>query len=163
LTAAITSPDARSDIYSLGATLCYLLSGKPPFVGRTLRELREEQFQRSPVEQLTAAKVPASLVTLLRSMLAADPAKRPQSTKELLTRLRQCRKAMEARPRRRKLVQLAALAFLAIGSLGLASYFWYRQHFPERLSSTALTAPEKSIAVLPFENLSNDKDGAFFA
>jgi len=163
LTADGPSPDARSDIYSLAATLWYLLSGKPPFAGRTLRELRREQLDRLPVEQLTAAKVPAPLVTLLRSMLAADPAKRPQSAKELLARLRQCRKAIEARPRRRKLLQLAALAFLAIGGLGLTSYFWYRQHFRERLSSTALTAPEKSIAVLPFENLSNDKDSAFFA
>jgi serine/threonine protein kinase/Flp pilus assembly protein TadD len=163
LTAGSTSPDARSDIYSLGATLWYLLSGKPPFAGRTLRELREEQFQRLPVEQLTAAKVPASLATLLHSMLAANPAKRPQSARELLAGLRQCRKAIEARPRRRKLLQLTALAFLAIGGLGLTSYFWYRQHFAERQSLTALTAPEKSIAVLPFENLSNDKDGAFFA
>jgi len=163
LTAHSTSPDARSDIYSLGATLWYLLSGKPPFAGRTLRELREEQFQRLPVEQLTAAKVPASLATLLHSMLAANPAKRPQSARELLAGLRQCRKAIEARPRRRKLLQLTALAFLAIGGLGLTSYFWYRQHFAERQLLTALTAPEKSIAVLPFENLGNDKDDAFFA
>ena len=77
--------------------------------------------------------------------------------------LRQCRKAIEARPRRRRLLQLAALVFLAIGGLGLTSYLWYRQHFQERGSSTALTAPEKSIAVLPFENLSNDNEDAVFA
>jgi serine/threonine-protein kinase len=163
LTAGSTSPDARSDIYSLGATLWYLLSGKSPFAGRTLRELREEQFQRLPVEQLTAAKVPGPLVTLLRSMLAVNPAKRPQSAKELLVRLRQCREAIEARPRRRRLLQLAALALLTISCLGLTSYFWYRHHFQERMSSTTLTAPEKSIAVLPFENLSNDRDDAYFA
>ena len=163
LTAASTSPDARSDIYSLGATLWYLLSGKPPFAGRTLRELREEQFQRLPVEQLTAAKVPASLATLLHSMLAANPAKRPQSAKELLVALRQCREAIEARPRTRRLLQLAAFAFLAVSIFGLTSYFWYRQHFRERMSSTAVLAPGKSIAVLPFENLSNDKEDAFFA
>jgi serine/threonine protein kinase len=77
LTAGSASPDARSDIYSLGATLWYLLCGKPPFAGRTLSELREEQFQRLPIEQLTAAKVAGPLVTLLHSMLAAEPAKRP--------------------------------------------------------------------------------------
>ncbi len=163
LTTGGTSPDARSDIYSLGATLWYLLSGKPPFAGRTLGELREEQFQRLPLEQLTAAKVPGPLVALLRSMLATDPAKRPQSAKELLVGLRQCREAIEARPRRRRLIRLAAVVFLTVSGLGLTSYFWYRQHFRERLSSTELATPEKSIAVLPFENLSSDREGAYFA
>ena len=163
LTACGTSPDARSDIYSLGATLWYLLFGKPPFAGRTLSELREEQLQRLPIEQLTTAKVPGQLVALLRSMLAADPAERPQSAKELLVGLRQCREAIEARPRRRRLIRLAAVVFLIVSGLGLTSYFWYRQHLREQLSSTELTAPEKSIAVLPFENLSSDKEGTFFA
>jgi serine/threonine protein kinase/Tfp pilus assembly protein PilF len=163
LTAGSTSSDARSDIYSLGATLWYLLSGKPPFASRTPTKLREEQLQRLPIEQLTTAKVPGPVVTLLCSMLAVDPAKRPQSAKELLVALRRCRQAIEARPRRRRLLQLAALLFLIVSGLGLTSYFWYRQHFQERGSPTALTAPEKSIAVLPFENLSNDNDDAAFA
>ena len=158
-----TLPDARSDIYSLGATLWYLLSGKPPFAGRTLKELREEQSHRLPIEELSAARVPGEFVTLLGSMLAAEPDKRPQSARELLARLRQCREAIEARPRRRRLLQLAALAFLTASGISLTSYFWHRQQFQERMSSTALTAPEKSIAVLPFENLSNDKEDAFFA
>src|SRR5262245_54018114 len=163
LTAGAVSSDARSDIYSLGATLWYLLSGMPPFTGRTASELREEQLQRLPVERLTAARVPGPLETLIRSMLASDPAKRPQSAKELLVQLRQCREAIKARPRRRRLLQLAALVFLTISGLGLTSYFWYQQHFQEGESSTALTASEKSIAVLPFENLSNDNVDAVFA
>jgi serine/threonine protein kinase/Tfp pilus assembly protein PilF len=163
LTVCGTSPDARSDIYSLGATLWYLLSGKPPFAGRTLSELREKQLQRLPIEQLTTAKLPGQLVALLRSMLAADPAERPQSAKELLVGLRQCREAIEARPRRRRLIRLAAVVFLAVSGLGLTSYFWYRQHLGEQLSSTELTAPEKSIAILPFENLSSDREDAYFA
>jgi serine/threonine protein kinase len=165
LTTGGTSPDARSDIYSLGATLWYLLSGKPPFAGRTRSELREEQFQRLPIESrlVGTAKVPAPLAMLLRSMLAADPAKRPQSARELLAGLRQCREAIGTRPRRRKLVQLAVLVFLAVSGVSLTSYFWYRQHSRERMSSTAVTAPEKSIAVLPFEDLSNNKEDAFFA
>ena len=161
LTTGSTSPDARSDIYSLGATLWYLLSGKPPFAGRTVSDLREEQLQRLPIEQLTAARVPWPLVMLLCSMLAADPAKRPQSAKELLVVLRQCREAIEARPRRRRRLQLAALAFLAVSVTGLMSYFWHRQHAQPATSST--DPSEKSIAVLPFENLSNDREDAFFA
>jgi serine/threonine-protein kinase len=163
LAAGSTSTDVRSDIYSLGATLWYILSGKSPFANRTLSELREEQFQRLPIEQLNAAKVPRPLVMLLRSMLATDPANRPQSAKELLVRLRQCRETVETRPLRRRRLQLAAFAFLIISGLGLTSYLWYRQHLWGRMSSPAVIAPEKSIAVLPFENLSSDREDAFFA
>src|SRR3954463_768001 len=44
--------DTRSDIYSLGVTFWYLLSGRVLFVGRTLREVRARQIERLPVEQL---------------------------------------------------------------------------------------------------------------
>ena len=157
------SPDARSDIYSLGATLWYLLCGRTPFAGQTLRELREQQARRLPIEQLAAAKVPPTVIAFLRSMLAIDPAERPQSARELLTKLRRCREAIEARPRRRRRLQLAAVALIAVCVAGLMSYLWSRQHAQQATLSTALATPEKSIAVLPFENLSNDREDAFFA
>src|SRR5262249_8188540 len=47
-----TQIDARSDIYSLGATFWYLLCGRVPFAGRTLRELHERQGEPLPVQQL---------------------------------------------------------------------------------------------------------------
>src|SRR5437588_8858861 len=47
-----TPIDTRADIYSLGATFWYLLSGRVPFVGRTLRELHARQAEPLPVEQL---------------------------------------------------------------------------------------------------------------
>src|SRR6201987_5217506 len=50
--------DARADIYSLGATFWYLLCGRVPFVGRTLRELHARQAEPLPVEQLNGFHVP---------------------------------------------------------------------------------------------------------
>src|SRR5205809_1233556 len=44
-----TAIDTRADIYSLGATFWYLLSGRVPFVGRTFRELHERQQEPLPV------------------------------------------------------------------------------------------------------------------
>jgi serine/threonine protein kinase/Tfp pilus assembly protein PilF len=157
--------DARSDIYSLGVTLWYLLCGQTPFTGRTLEDLREEQFHELPgkFSGLAPAKVPAPVIRLLRSMLATDPAERPQSARELLVELRQCREVIEARPGRRRLLQLAALALLFSSGAGLTSYFWYRQHIQQGASIVTPAVPEKSIAVLPFENLSNDREDAFFA
>ena len=98
-----------------------------------------------------------------RALAATDVAERPQSARELLAELRQCREAIEARPRRRRLLQLAMLALLVSSGVGLTSYLWYRQYIQQRASTPTPPAPEKSIAVLPFEKLSSDREDAFFA
>src|SRR5215813_6591714 len=72
--------DVRSDIYSLGATLWFALTGLAPHFGKTLDEIRDRKTRDDlPIAQLVARKVPGSLVKLLRSMLANDPGKRPAS------------------------------------------------------------------------------------
>ena len=70
--------DVRSDIYSLGATLWFALTGKTPFSGRTMEEIHRTQKSNAlPIEQLKAAHVPSRLRSLLESMLAFEPAARP--------------------------------------------------------------------------------------
>src|SRR5215831_15406752 len=82
--------DVRSDIYSLGATLWFALTGKTPFAGRTLSEIRHAQKSNAlPIEQLKAAHIPHRLKSLLESMLALEPASRP-GTRELAARLQRC-------------------------------------------------------------------------
>jgi serine/threonine protein kinase len=83
--------DTRSDIYSLGATLWYLLCGRTPFQGRSVGEAHNEPL---PVEQLAMAHVPEPVVTLLRSMLAVEPGGRPPSARELLAALQRCRQVI---------------------------------------------------------------------
>src|SRR2546423_2704354 len=73
-----TPIDTRADIYSLGATFWYLLTGSVPFVGRTLRELHERQQEPLPVAQFNGFHVPSRVLGLLKSMLAPDPKDRPQ-------------------------------------------------------------------------------------
>src|SRR4029077_15988429 len=98
--------------YSLGATFWYLLTGRVPFVGRTLREVAAKQAEELPLEQLKTAHVPSLVVALLQSMLAVDPAKRPQSARELLSAIHRCytRFSTEARARRKR----AAFAVAAV-------------------------------------------------
>src|SRR5438067_8282445 len=82
--------DVRADIYSLGAALWFALTGKTPFVGRSIEEIRSAQKSNAlPLEQLEAARVPSRLKSLLKSMLAFEPAARP-GIQELATTLRHC-------------------------------------------------------------------------
>src|SRR5215216_2988917 len=148
--------DVRSDIYSLGETLWFALTGKTPFAGRTLSEIHHAQKSNAlPTEQLKAAHVPHRLKALLGLMLAFEPASRP-GTHELAARLQRC--SPEARSVRRTRAALAAASLVV---LGMSALFVVQ---PSRIQNAALNAaPEKSIAVLPFENRSEDKANAYFA
>jgi TolB-like protein/Tfp pilus assembly protein PilF len=89
--------DARSDIYSLGATLWFALTGLAPHPGSTIEEIRDRQTRDDlPVEQLAARKVPAPLIKLLHRLLAVDPAQRPASARELMEKLEFCRQRLTA-------------------------------------------------------------------
>src|SRR5947209_8352037 len=61
--------DARADIYSLGATPWFALTGLPAHSGSTIEEIRDRQTRDDlPVEQLAARKVPAPVIKLLRRL-----------------------------------------------------------------------------------------------
>jgi WD40 repeat protein/tRNA A-37 threonylcarbamoyl transferase component Bud32 len=69
--------DIRSDIYSLGCTLYYLLTAQPPFPGGTLAQklLWHQQVKPPPVTSLRP-EMPAGVQTVLERMLAKSPAER---------------------------------------------------------------------------------------
>ena len=116
---------------------------------------RAQKSNALPVEQLKAAHVPHRLKSLLESMLAFEPASRP-GTRELAAQLQRC--SPEARSVRRTRFALAAAALVV---LGMSALFVFQR---SRIQNSALNpAPEKSIAVLPFENRSEDKANAYFA
>src|SRR6478736_6522529 len=124
--------DVRSDIYSLGETLWFALTGKTPFAGRSVEEIQRAQRSNAlPVEQLKAAHVPHRLKSLLESMLAFEPASRP-GTGELAARLQRC--SPEARSARRTRV---ALAVAALVILGMSALFVFQ---PSRIQNAALNA-----------------------
>src|SRR5437763_11394942 len=84
------SIDTRSDIYALGGTLWYLLTGRTPFVGRTMEEIRARQTDKLPMERLKGLHLPGQVVALLKSMLAPDPKDRPQTARDLLSAVHRC-------------------------------------------------------------------------
>src|SRR5881409_2209584 len=149
--------DTRSDIYSLGVMLWYLLCGRTPFVGGTMEEIRGRQTSELPLEQLRSPHLPGQVITLLKSMLAPNPKDRPQTARDLLSAVHRCyaRFNPEARSRRRRAVLARAALTLAIAALALGTWFYQR--------TRSFTPMERSIAVLPFENLSSEKENAYFA
>ena len=65
--------------------------------------------------------------------------------------------------RHRVLLAAAAMVVLALAVGIFGTYSWSRRHPPSVETPVTSSIPEKSIAVLPFENLSPDKDNAYFA
>src|SRR6266446_1376240 len=234
--------DVRSDIYSLGVTLWYALTGQVPYPGKTIEEIRERQKHTDlPIEQLVERKIPASLTGVLRRTLALDPTQRPASARELIEALESCRRKNSrnffAELKRRNvykvaiayavvawlLMQVASQIFpffeipnwavrlvvllLVIGFPVAVILAWAFELTPEgikrtenvdvsksitrksgrkldffiiavlllviailvfqrlhpNISPAVSSSLEKSIAVLPFENFSEDKAFAFFA
>jgi serine/threonine protein kinase/Flp pilus assembly protein TadD len=185
------SADIRSDLYSVGITFWQMLSGKLPFQG-SLSELNyHRQHTPFPLEEL--AQIPQPVVALLDTLLQKNPDQRFQTPTELLQAIPKVTDAIESRRRlttdqlrsgtdigvkrprtgRRFLRGLSgsgrtrgwllALGFIVAG-LFLTWFFWSGRAgflFTRPVAETAVT--QKSIAVLPFENLSANPDDAYFA
>jgi len=155
--------DARSDIYSLGVTLWYALTGEVPYEGKSIEEIRRSQTEIPlPLDKLGARRVPKPVIQLLSRVLALDPARRPASARDLMERLQSCRArlgsaALEGHSFRQRSLKVAAI--LVVVALVAAAFFALRQELSK--VRPLVSAPPKSIAVLPFVDISQAKDQAY--
>lgn len=80
--------DIRSDIYSMGATLFYMLSGRPPFTGSPGEVMSKHLYKPVPLERL--AGVPPLVVKLVEKLMEKEWERRPPSAVELRVSIEQC-------------------------------------------------------------------------
>jgi len=159
------------DIYSLGASIYELLTSKPPFYSGNIDRQICERVAPSMIERrkeldIEPALVPPVWEETVAACLAKDPSRRPQSAAEVAQRLQltpgltRTRMAPAKKSKRKPLFVggIAALTCLALAGL----YFGVLKQQAKPVSHAA-AIPEKSIAVLPFENLSEEKANAYFA
>ena len=159
------------DIYSLGATLYEVLTSKPPFYSGNIDRQICERVAPSMTERrkeldIEPALVPPVWEDTVAACLAKDPSRRPQSAAEVAQRLQlapaQTRiRIAPAKSLRRKTLLVGGIAALSV--LVLAGVYFGVLKRQAKPISQAAAIPEKSIAVLPFENLSEEKANAYFA
>ncbi len=156
-----------TDVYGLGAVLYQLLTGHPPFAGGTTYETIKLLLETEPrAPRLLNSKIGRDLSTICLKCLEKDPKRRYSSALALAEDLERWIKYEPIHARRtgiftrgRKWVRrnpsAAALITLLIAvATGLSAVVWKRV--------SAVPMP-KSVAVLPFENLSHDPDNTYFA
>ena len=157
-----------ADVYSLGAILFDLLTGRPPFLGEhALAVIQQASQKPAPKLRLLVPTLDRDLETICAKCLERDPTARYRSAAALAEDLERWLdgRSIIARPvslpvrlwrwskRNRMTAAMAALSLTLGCALGVL--IWN--------SKMASPTPVSGIAVLPFESVGLDKENAFFA
>jgi eukaryotic-like serine/threonine-protein kinase len=107
--------DRRGDVFALGAILCQILTGQPPYFGppETLRDQARGGKLFGAYVLLDRCGADQALVLLAKHCLAVDPAARPADAGVLATMISQCLEGVQDRARQIEMSRLAAEARLA--------------------------------------------------
>jgi eukaryotic-like serine/threonine-protein kinase len=163
--------DARTDIYSLGCILYEMLAGEPPYTGPTPQAVIAKRLTE-PIPRLRAVReVPPAVESAVLRALAKVPADRFQTAAKFVQALslseQPARLAMPTGPPRRSRIRTSvafALGLLVIATAGLL--VWQFRDRTVASSDVAAPAPyddQPSVAVLPFANLSADRQDEYFS
>ncbi|MBV9876934.1 MAG: protein kinase [Verrucomicrobia bacterium] len=162
--------DIRSDLYSVGVTLWQMLTKSAPFMG-TPSEVAAQHLQ-APLPISKLKYFPQPLVALLTHLLEKDPKDRPQTPEDLLAIVRATQRSLAGHRVAQTIARASVIerkgflsgrsyiiggvtALVLAGALG--AYFFFHPSIP------AAGGGEKSVAVLPFDNVGGDKQNDYLS
>lgn len=151
--------DRRADVFGLGAILCEILTGKPPYVGRSGEEVRRKAANGDLVEAISRIEncgADLELILLTKTCLAAEPIDRPKDAQAVAdgltaylngvqTKLHQAELAeaaakVETREeiKRRRLANALAVSVLLLLAVGGGSLWWMDHQAEQRRIEEAI-------------------------
>jgi serine/threonine protein kinase/tetratricopeptide (TPR) repeat protein len=159
--------DHRTDIFSLGVVLYEIATGTHPFAGKSEASIYDAILHKTPARINDANPIlPLELDQIIRRALEKAPANRYQTASEFRADLKQLAhpadstKPLAFRPSQRPASRSRRVVITSIAALliALGALWWWRTG-----SGPAITENQKSVAVLSFDNLSEDKANDYFA
>jgi TolB-like protein/Tfp pilus assembly protein PilF len=155
--------DARTDLFSFGAVLYEMATGRMAFMGNTSAVIFDSVLHKTPASATRVNQdLPAELDRTIHKALEKDRALRYQSAAEILADLKRVRRdsssarvavvSESSRPASRKTL-IWAVGIVTVALLAGATFLWNRNNHQEI----------SSVAVMPFVNASNDPNSEYLS